>query len=248
MPASTPLVTPAYAGRAAVFAPPSKPKWRRTAKTPRARAAASAASAGDVTVQSGPNFIDVPIGGNDWGRGFLGLNDQDTGNYPIDAAVATSPSVLLNAINNKVALYALNPTTGNSSGTPFLNTTLEAMFTPVFSGTSAASAGSGFYMNWGWPSAIYDKIHGRFILVCASNAQTVATESGTGKLGVAYPATGTGAVYVGLSASSTPQSGDWSVWGMPVTACPGGEFALPNMVQVWRRAGRGKQGRDEVLD
>lgn len=171
-----------------------------------------------------PSYYDTQVGGNDLYRGFAGLDAQFEGLFPLDAAVAASSALVLNAVAGKAALYALDGN-GNATGVPVKVTSLEGLFSSVVSHTAPPG---GYTANYAWPSAIHDKLTGRFVLACGSSVQAFSG----GKWG--YPSSGTpvGGVYIAVSPTSSPQTGAWTVWGMPLPQCASGQYSLPDTVQV----------------
>lgn len=199
-----------------------------------------------------PNYFESQVAANDYWKGFDALNAQTEGTNPIDAAVAASSSYLLNAIAGKAAIYALN-SKGNSAGVPSATTTLRGLFGDVQAGLTAAAVADGagaFGDYWGWPSAVYDKIAGRFVLACASSVQGVGdVGDGAGVVSPVGQGAWVGGVYLAASDGSDPVGGAWKTWGVQLQACEEGEYSLPDMVQVGGQAGCCISGsRDQGLE
>jgi hypothetical protein len=213
------FVLPPYEGPLSpVLANPNATRARR----PTAAGTVGVAAAGAITAQG---YLPNVIKGEDLFKGFKGLDGQTEGAFPLDAAVAASTSLLLNAVSGKAAFYTLDAN-GNATGTPLKVTSLSGLFASVVSHTAPPA---GYTPVFAWPSAIHDKLSGRFILACGSAVQALSAGNTWG-----YPSTGTpaGAFYVAVSATATPQTSAWTVWGMQLPACAAGEYSLPESVQV----------------
>ncbi|KAI8469928.1 MAG: hypothetical protein J3K34DRAFT_422081 [Monoraphidium minutum] len=173
-----------------------------------------------------PTYYDSLIQGNDRWRGFEGLNVQKEGYFPIDAAVASSELLALNAINDRAAWYALDAT-GNASSTPLKTTSLAGLFGGVYAGTPPPAS---YFYNWAAPAAIHDKLSKRFVLAAASNVQTL-DNLGNGWQYTYPPGSGVGGVYLGVSDNFDEANSPWRVHGWEPAACTTG-YTLPDIVQV----------------
>ncbi|WIA21393.1 hypothetical protein OEZ85_000609 [Tetradesmus obliquus] len=104
------------------------------------------------------------------GIGFPGLSTADTYVLPPDPTIAVGPDTALHVVNSLVAIYKVNPGTGNPAS---LNSTKPALLVslPSFFTLVAPQCSGGYFS----PSATYDKLVGRFLLtaVCGGDANQI---------------------------------------------------------------------------
>ncbi|GBF96797.1 hypothetical protein Rsub_09653 [Raphidocelis subcapitata] len=190
------------------------------------RARAASDDTGPVQPMTPPNYIDVSIAANDLYRGFNGLNLQTEGLSPTDAAIAAGPGLVLNAVAGKAAFYSTD-SIGNSTGTPVATATFPNLFANVLSSTAPAEftdADRAFSA----PSAIYDKITGRYYLAAGLNFQKIANNTPP-----IYPASGDTGILIGASGpAGGDATGEWGVMSVSVNACGDGAYDLVDMLQI----------------
>uniref|UniRef100_A0A383VQL3 Uncharacterized protein n=1 Tax=Tetradesmus obliquus TaxID=3088 RepID=A0A383VQL3_TETOB len=155
---------------------------------PKRKLLQTAAAAGGVCNKGTPtssSTLNTPLGSSRFGAGkigFSGLSTADTWVLPPDLTIAVGPDTALHVVNSLVAIYKVNPGTGNPAS---LNSTKPALLVSLpFFFTLVAPQCSGGYFS---PSATYDKLVGRFLLtaVCGGDANQIllAVSSSSSALG-----------------------------------------------------------------